>query len=41
MDALALDRMASYIRAMQRRFAIIATTTPSGSRGLFGARIFD
>jgi hypothetical protein len=41
MGALAPERMPPYIRAMQRQFAIIATTTPSSSRGLFGARIFD
>lgn len=41
MDTLARERMTSYMRAMQRRFAIIATSTPLGSRGFFGARIFD
>jgi len=41
LDALALGIAASYIRAMQRRLAIIATTTPSGPRGFFGVRIFD
>lgn len=39
--ALAPDRAISYMRAMQRRFAIVTTTTPSGPRGFFGVRIFN
>ena len=39
--ALVPERMISYMRAMQRRFAIVTTTTPSDPRGFFGARIFN